>query len=91
MDSVTTVLIAAGAAFATLLVVGLVVLAARRRRRGADDRLTLAMSEMNTRMEAMVKELTAAVERAEDESRRSQALAELGGTIDLDEVLARTL
>jgi diguanylate cyclase (GGDEF)-like protein len=91
MDSVTTVLIAAGAAFATLLVVGLVVLAARRRRRGADDRLTLAMSEMNTRMEAMVEELTAAVERAEDESRRSQALAELGGTIDLDEVLARTL
>jgi diguanylate cyclase (GGDEF)-like protein len=88
---VTTALIAAGAAVAALLVVGLVALGGRRRRRGVDDRLALAMSEMNTRMEAMVEELAAAVERAEDESRRSRTLADLGGTIDLDEVLARTL
>jgi diguanylate cyclase (GGDEF)-like protein len=88
---VTTALIAAGASLATILVVGLVALAGRQRRRGADDRLALAMSEMNTRMDSMVKELTAAVERAEDESRRSRTLAELGGSIDLDEVLARTL
>jgi diguanylate cyclase (GGDEF)-like protein len=91
VGSVTTALISVGVAFATLLVVALVGLARRRRRRGVDDRLALAVSEVNTRMEAMVEELTAAVERAEDDSRRSRALAELGGTIDLDEVLARTL
>jgi diguanylate cyclase (GGDEF)-like protein len=86
-----TALIAAGASLATLLVGGSLVLLTRRRQHGSDERLALAMSEMNTRMEAMVKELTTAVERAEEESRRSRALAELGGTIDIDEVLARTL
>jgi diguanylate cyclase (GGDEF)-like protein len=91
MGSVTTALIAAGASLATLLVGGLAVLVARRRRRGSEERLALAVSDMNMRLEEMVKELTAAVERAEDDSRRSRALAELGGSIDLDEVLSRTL
>jgi diguanylate cyclase (GGDEF)-like protein len=91
MGSVTTALIAAGASLATLLVGGLAVLVARRRRRGLEERLALAVSDMNMRLEEMVKELTAAVERAEDDSRRSRALAELGGSIDLDEVLSRTL
>jgi diguanylate cyclase (GGDEF)-like protein len=91
MSSVTTVLVAAGASLATLLVAGFVALSTRRRRLGTNDGLAVAMSEMNTRMESVVEELTTAVERAEEESRRSRALAELGGTIDLDEVLARTL
>jgi diguanylate cyclase (GGDEF)-like protein len=91
MGSVTTALIAAGASLATLVVAGLAVLVARRRRRGSEERLALAVSDMNTRLEAMVKELTAAVERAEEDTRRSHALAELGGSIDLDEVLSRTL
>ena len=87
----TSVLIAASASVATLAVVGLAALGWRGRRRSPDDRLALAMSEMNERMEEMVRELTATVERAEEESKRSRMLAELGGTIDLDEVLARTL
>jgi diguanylate cyclase (GGDEF)-like protein len=46
---------------------------------------------MNTRMEGMVSELTEALERAQEEGRRNRMLGELAGTIDLDEVLTRTL
>jgi diguanylate cyclase (GGDEF)-like protein len=46
---------------------------------------------MNTRMEAMVRELSEALERAQEEGRRNRFLGELGGSIDLDEVLSRTL
>jgi diguanylate cyclase (GGDEF)-like protein len=91
MGPVTSALIAAGASLAALVIAAVAVVAARRSRRGSDERLAVAVSELNTRLESMVKELTAAVERAEDESRRSKALAELAGTIDLDEVLSRTL
>jgi diguanylate cyclase (GGDEF)-like protein len=86
---VTTALVAAAASLATLVVGGGTLFLARRTR--GDDRLTRAMNEMNARMEAMGRELSAAVERAEGASRRHRALAELGGTIDLDEVLSRTL
>jgi diguanylate cyclase (GGDEF)-like protein len=89
VGSVTTVLIAAGASVATLLVAGALLLLFRRR--GSEDRVARALAEMNERMESMVDELSAAVGRAEEESRKSRALAELGGTIDLDEVLSRTL
>jgi diguanylate cyclase (GGDEF)-like protein len=91
MGSVTTALIAAGASLATLVVGGGLMLATRRRRRGRDARVALAMFEMNRRLKTTVKELTTAVERAEEESRRSRALSELGWTIDLDDVLSRTL
>jgi GAF domain-containing protein len=46
---------------------------------------------MNQRMETVVAELTAAIERAEAESRRSRSLERLGTTLDLDHVLTRTL
>jgi diguanylate cyclase (GGDEF)-like protein len=39
----------------------------------------------------MVRDLSEALERAQAESRRNRVLGELGGTIDLDEVLTRTL
>jgi diguanylate cyclase (GGDEF)-like protein len=91
MGSVTTALIAVGASLAILVAGGLLLLVTRRRRRGSEERLALAVSEMNTRLETMVSELTTALERAEEESRRSRALAELGGSIDLDEVLSRAL
>ncbi len=39
----------------------------------------------------MGRELTEALERAREESRRNRVLGELAGTIDLDEVLNRTL
>jgi diguanylate cyclase (GGDEF)-like protein len=87
-----TVLVAVGAAVATLALVLLVVFA-RSRRRGRDDqdRVLELVSEMNVRVEEMVRELSEALERAQEEGRRSRFLGELGASIDLDEVLSRTL
>ena len=80
----TTVLATVVAALATLVVVLLALLVTRRR-------LALAMAQMNERIESMARELTGAVERAEEEGRRGRVLGELGASIDLDEVLSRTL
>ena len=44
-----------------------------------------------SRTESMVGRLTGALEDAREESRRSRRLAELASTIDLDDVLTRTL
>jgi diguanylate cyclase (GGDEF)-like protein len=87
-----TVLVAVGAAVATLALVLLVVFA-RSRRRGRDDqdRVLELVSEMNVRVEGMVRELSEALERAQEEGRRNRFLGELGASIDLDEVLSRTL
>jgi diguanylate cyclase (GGDEF)-like protein len=89
---VTVVLVGIASALAVLVVVLAAVLLGRRRRAPqTDDRVALAMSEMNQRMDAVVRELTTAVERAEEESRRGRVLGELAASIDLDEVLSRAL
>jgi diguanylate cyclase (GGDEF)-like protein len=86
----TTVLVALGAALVTLLVV-LAVLGLRRRG-GRDRREAMELvSEMNLRMEKTVRELSEALERAQEEGRRNRFLGQLGGSIDLDEVLEHTL
>src|SRR5690242_12763841 len=88
----TTALIAVGAAAAALALVLLIVLLRARRRGGGGQQQMLALvSEMNTRMEVMVRELSEALERAQEEGRRNRFLGELGASIDLDEVLSRTL
>jgi diguanylate cyclase (GGDEF)-like protein len=81
-----------GAALGTLAVV-LAVLSFVRRSNATskDERLMEVVSDMNTRMEGMVRELSEALERAQEEGRRNRFLGELGGSIDLDEVLTRTL
>jgi diguanylate cyclase (GGDEF)-like protein len=88
----TTVLVAVGAAVATLALVSIVLLLRRRGPGGGEQQQMLALvSEMNTRMEAMVRELSESLERAQEEGRRNRYLTELAGSIDLDEVLSRTL
>jgi diguanylate cyclase (GGDEF)-like protein len=87
----TVVLVGIASALAMLVVILVALLVGRRSRRPADEQLALAVAEMNERMESMVRELSTAVERAEDESRRSRVLGDLAGSIDLDEVLSRTL
>jgi diguanylate cyclase (GGDEF)-like protein len=88
----TTGLVAAGAALVTLLVVLLVMLVrSRRSSRGNEAQLVELVSEMNERMESMVRELSDSIERAQEEGRRNRYLTELAGSIDLDEVLSRTL
>jgi diguanylate cyclase (GGDEF)-like protein len=88
---VTTVVVAVVAAALVALVVLLVLFVSRRSSRQQDDRIATVVADMNTRMEAMLHELSSALERAEDESRRNRTLGELAGSIDLDEVLARAL
>jgi diguanylate cyclase (GGDEF)-like protein len=88
----TTALVIAGAAVGAVLVLALVLVLYRRRpSRDEQAELLTLVSEMNQRMEAMVRELSDSLERAQEEGRRNRYLTELAGSIDLDEVLSRTL
>jgi diguanylate cyclase (GGDEF)-like protein len=62
-----------------------------RERRAADRRFEAVVNELTTRMDGMVRELHAAVDRTDEGDQRARILGELAGTIDLDEVLARVL
>ena len=86
----TTILIACAVLAATLLGV-VVFLLGRRSASSAEAKLDAVAAQIDERMQAMVRDLSDALERAQEESRRSRALGELGSTIDLDEVVARTL
>ena len=84
----TIALAAVGAALATLLLTLLVLWV---RERGRKDQMAAAVGEIETRMDAMVRELTATIERTQHEGQRTRMLGELAGSIDLDEVLNRVL
>ena len=86
----TIALAAIGAALATLLVT-LLVLWVRQRGRNREAELTDAVRELESRMDAMVRELTDTIERTQHEGQRTRMLGELAGSIDLDEVLNRVL
>ena len=80
------------AAVVLAVVVGLVV--ARRRtptKAGENHELVRAVDEMRTKMDAMAHDLTEALDRAERETRRNRLFGELGGSIDLEEVMDRVL
>ena len=53
--------------------------------------LVVLLALFAARMKAAARELAGAVEHAEEEGRRSRILGELGTSIDLDEVVERTL
>ena len=92
VTTTTTVLVAVGAALATLVLISLALLVrSRRSSRGGEQQLLDLVSDMNERMESMVRELSDSLERAQEEGRRNRYLTELAGSIDLDEVLSRTL
>ena len=86
----TTTLIA-GAIFAATLLGVVVFLLGRRSANSAETRLNAVAAQIDGRMQTMVRDLSDALERAQEESRRSRVLGELGSTIDLDEVVERTL
>ena len=90
----TLLLVAASAVLATLVVV-LAIALIRRARTGAaiiEGRSNgTALAELNERIEQLSNDLENAIQRTEEERRRSRFLGELAGSIDLDEVLARTL
>jgi diguanylate cyclase (GGDEF)-like protein len=84
------ILVAFGAALLTLVLV-LGILAVRRRTGRDEDEAIELVSQMNRRMERTVRELSEALERAQEDGRRNRFLGELGRSIDLDEVLSHTL
>jgi diguanylate cyclase (GGDEF)-like protein len=88
----THVLIGISVGLGALVLLLFVLLLGRRRRESdAEERVAEVVASLNARMDELSQELAAALERAEDEGHRSRILGQLAGSIDLDEVLARTL
>jgi diguanylate cyclase (GGDEF)-like protein len=85
------VIISAALGALVLLLAVLLALVGRRSRRRADERVGAVIQTLEKRMDELAVELSGAVERAEEEGRRSRFLGEIAGSIDMDEVLARTL
>ena len=78
-----------GGVLAVLALVFLAILL--RERRAADRRFERVMQELSTRMDGVMKELHTAFDRTTEDERRGRIIGELGGSIDLDEVLTRVL
>lgn len=87
----TTAAVALAAALAALLLAGLLAAGAHRARRKAEGRLGLALSRMGERVDALSRELAGAIERVQKDARRARTIDALGRSLDLDEVLARTV
>ncbi len=83
--------ITAGLGAGVVLLLVLLATLVRRSGRRADEQVSDVVRVLETRMDELGRELAGAVERAEEEGRRSRFLGEIAGSIDLDEVLARTL
>lgn len=74
------------------LALGAVLLVVLRRSgRTAEERVSAVVATLEQRMDDLARELAGAVDRAEEEGRRSRVLGEIAGSINLDEVLNRTL
>ena len=86
----TAVIVVAILALASASVAALVV---RRRTPAAEPNRELVevVSEMRQKMDALSHDLSSALERAERESRRNRLFGELGGSIDLEELMDRVL
>lgn len=90
MATVIVVVLAAALAAA----VGLAVVVAVRRRpsgRPETEALVQVVSDMRRKMDELSSDLSEALERAERESRRNRLFGELGGSIDLEELMERVL
>jgi diguanylate cyclase (GGDEF)-like protein len=86
------ILIGISVGLGALVVLLLALLVVRSRSDNtADERVAEVVAGLNARMDELGKELAGALERAEEEGRRSRIFGELAGSIDLDEVLSRTL
>ena len=89
----TTFLISLSAVLGALVVALAVLLVTRLRRssRTAEERVSVVVETLERRMDELATELAGAVARAEEEGTRSRFLGEIAGSIDLDDVVARTL
>ena len=88
----TTLLTGISVGLGALVVLLLALLVVRwRSDRKTDERVAEVVASLNQRMDELGHELAGALERAEEEGKRSRIFGELTGSIDLDEVLSRTL
>ncbi|MFL5945272.1 MAG: diguanylate cyclase [Gaiellaceae bacterium] len=88
----TTLLTGICVGLGALVVLLLALLVVRwRSDRKTDERVAEVVESLNQRMDELGEELAGALERAEEEGKRSRIFGELAGSIDLDEVLSRTL
>jgi diguanylate cyclase (GGDEF)-like protein len=63
----------------------------RRAARRTDERLAEVVRRLDTRIDELARDVGRALERNDERTSRSRALAEIGGSIDLDDVLERAL
>jgi diguanylate cyclase (GGDEF)-like protein len=87
----TAVLVVAAVAVAAALAA---VVMTRRRTPAAGEKgddLVRAVDEMRMKMDELSNDLSEALDRAERESRRNRLFGELGGTVDLEELMDRVL
>jgi len=88
----TTLLTGISVGLGALVVLLLALLVVRWRSDAkTDERVAEVVASLNQRMDELGEELAGALERAEEEGRRSRIFGQLVGSIDLDEVLSRTL
>jgi len=88
----TTLLTGISVGLGALVVLLLALLVVRwRSDTRTDERVAEVVQSLNERMDELGRELAGALERAEEEGRRSRIFGELAGSIDLDEVLSRAL
>jgi diguanylate cyclase (GGDEF)-like protein len=86
-----SIVVSAALGGVAVILAGMLALTSRRSGRRADERVGAVVQSLEKRMDELATELAGAVERAEEEGRRSRYLGEIAGSIDMDEVLARTL
>jgi diguanylate cyclase (GGDEF)-like protein len=88
---VATTLVIIAAAIAAVVVLVAVLLIRRQSSSPPASELVRAVDEMRNKMDELADDLAEALERAERESRRNRLFGELGGSIDLEELMDRVL
>jgi diguanylate cyclase (GGDEF)-like protein len=88
-----TAVIILAVALGVCAVAALVLLLRLRRKtsREVETQVAASVEVLEARLDELARELTSAVQRAEEEARRSRFLGQIGTTIDLDEALGSTL
>ena len=87
----TAVIVVAAVGVAVALAIVVLSRRSRPSARQPDDQLVRAVDEMRVRMDSLAHDLSEALDRAERESRRNRLFGELGGTVDLEELMDRVL
>ena len=87
----TAVIVIAAVAVAAVLTALVVSQRRAPARQESSDDLVRAVDEMRSQMDSLAHDLSEALERAERESRRNRLFGELGGTVDLEELMDQSL